>query len=156
MCLTCLGRELSHIPCFLAGADLFALPLLPLLQHDIRRFFDLARNFDDRYFFHDDVWLSLFLQDVAGVAVCPVTVSVSSTTFRPSGNKTRVRAPPQFLGPVHGLKETWATALRRLGGNTTRRLLNHRLGARRLELRQLVEEKGLIRTYRELRACDGF
>ena len=27
---------------------------------------------------------------------------------------------PQFMGPVHGLRETWSTALRRLGGNETR------------------------------------
>ena len=46
------------------------------------------------------------------------------------------RAPPQFRGAVHGARETWATALRRLGGNETRSALNRRLGAKRQLLRQ--------------------
>ena len=56
----------------------------------------------------------------------------------------RTRAPPQFLGPVHGLRETWSTALRRLGGNATRRMLNVRLGGTRRRLRRLAQERGLV------------
>ena len=57
---------------------------------------------------------------------------------------SRVQAPSQFLGPVHGQKETWATALRRMGGNATRRVLNYRLGGLRQRLRQVARERGLM------------
>ena len=109
------------------GADLFAIPLHRLLPHNVRGFFELACSVDDRFRYHDDVWLSYFLQDVAGASVC-----------RALGASNQI-APPQFLGPVHGPRETWATALRRLGsGNETRGLprkaLNSLLGAKRAEL----------------------
>lgn len=119
------------------GADLFALPFAALVSHDLRRFFELACSIDSSFYFHDDVWLSAYLQDVAKVAVCPVTVptltqNASATNFALEFRK----APPQFKGPVHGPKETWATALRRLGGNSTRAALNRRLGSKRSELRE--------------------
>ena len=177
--------------------------------HDVPLFPSLAQacHVDRDYYFHDDVWLSSFLQDVAGVAVCPVTVGVvgavvvsgggggggggglgggnglgvaSGAHPHERGNLTaakggsllhrhanspqhansphanlvgnltgragagRVRAPPQFVGPVHGARETWATALRRLGGNATRRALNVRLGGKRELLRRLATERGLV------------
>ena len=117
------------------GADLFALPFAALVSHDLRRFFELACSIDSSFYFHDDVWLSAYLQDVARVAVCPVTVPTLSHNASASNASLEFRkAPPQFKGPVHGPKETWATALRRLGGNSTRAALNRRLGSKRSEL----------------------
>lgn len=78
------------------GADLFAVPLAPLLRLDVKLFFEVACSVDERFRYHDDVWISALLQDVAGVRVCPVTLV----------DKDHALAPPQFLGAVHGAKET--------------------------------------------------
>ena len=143
--------QCSWLCCSISRPPQFALPLEALFAHHrvwttgtaaMRAFFELSVAVDRDYFYHDDVWTSSFLQDAMGVAVCPVTMGVSGGG---GGNAlARTRAPPQFTGPVHGLRETWSTALRRLGGNATRRMLNVRLGGARQRLRQLARERGLV------------
>ena len=168
------------------GADLFALPVgvmarfitWPFNRSGLLEFYRGAMRVDARFRYHDDVWISMFLTDVVGAAVCPVN-------YIDERNLTR-RAPPPHLGKVrfrsvyahqplrhllriqcfrlsdcvriacadcamsrhlafrfwsdaqvHGPKETWSTALRRLPiGNLTRKQLNRFLGAKRGEVLQ--------------------
>ena len=150
------------------GADLFALPLGPLLRHSPRAYFEAALEVDDRFRYHDDVWISAFLYDVAAVSVCFVTVghaeaNASSGAADPrralhTPQRAVQRAPPQFMGSVHGLKETWATALRRASNEThgtPRKVLNRQLGAKRALLRARAERHGIPLADQEARrSCD--
>ena len=55
------------------GADLYAIPLRALGSvESVRHFFELSLGVDNRFRFHDDVWLSLYLSDVRGVPACDV------------------------------------------------------------------------------------
>ena len=143
------------------GADLFAIPIVGSLWHSptsIRKFYELAMAVDDRFRLHDDVWTSMYLTDAARLTVCPVTVLTGRCFPKCDDNyrngSVAVKAPPQFLGPVHGPKETWATALRRLGGNTTRHNLNRALGLKRVPLRWRAIEAGLVEPGEAL-ACES-
>lgn len=55
------------------GADLFAISLAALgTPEGVRAYFHMAMAVDSRFFFHDDVWISLYLNDVRGVSPCGV------------------------------------------------------------------------------------
>jgi len=149
------------------GADLFAIPIAPLAQFHVRAFFEAALRIDDRFRYHDDVWISLFLADAAAVSVCaittvqPVASSMNTSAGGTMGPKPlRQRPPAQFFGPVHGPRETWGTALRRLGaGNETRgasrKVLNRQLGAKRAEVRSQAEQLALpMAPASERRPCE--
>lgn len=49
------------------GVDLFALPLRAL--DGVESFFETACRYEPRFFYHDDVWISMFLHDSARVAI---------------------------------------------------------------------------------------
>jgi hypothetical protein len=150
------------------GADLFALPIGPIARAgNIRAYFELACEVDASFLYHDDVWLSSYLQDVAGVSVCPVTVytagnphqnatgpSAAAGTSSAGTTGRYHKAPPSFRGSVHNHQhEVWTTSLRRLGGNATRSALNKRLGSKRLTLRRLAQERGLVTSVDSLRGA---
>ena len=134
------------------GADLFALPFATLrAPHTVRAYFEAALSVDDRFRYHDDVWISAYLADAAATSVCHVpTIDIPAANGDHEQKKKPAAsaAPPQFLGPVHGPRETWSTALRRLGaGNETRgvprKALNKLLGAKRAMLRVQAGRRGV-------------
>jgi len=62
------------------GADIFALPLGDLgTRAAALSFFELCLSVDERFYFHDDVWISLYLAHVRGVPVCDIVSSLPAS-----------------------------------------------------------------------------
>jgi hypothetical protein len=126
------------------GADLFAMPVSALATRGaMRTYYSLCRSVDERFYFHDDVYISLFLADVRGVAVRNV---VSTLLEFDLVGKVSHTDRIQFVGPVHGRpgSATWNTALRRLGHNLTRTALTQKMGRLRPQLQRAARDAGFI------------
>ena len=76
------------------GVDLFSIPLhAGMARQQAARalaFFSTLQEYDERYFYHDDVWISIWLQDQLRLPICSVDVPDGAVlawrSAAPSGN----------------------------------------------------------------------
>ena len=76
------------------GVDLFSIPLhAGMARQQAARalaFFSTLQEYDERYFYHDDVWISIWLQDQLRLPICSVDVpdgaALAWRSAAPSGN----------------------------------------------------------------------
>ena len=115
------------------GVDLLALPLHAL--DGVDGFFDAACRYEPRFFYHDDVWISMFLHDSARTGIRRTRfVNVTTRDGRPRFSSATCQSGTAISRRAIGRVAHPAGALAALHGNVSRIALNAALMAARADM----------------------